>query len=257
MPSPGAPRSSPPSPWPPCSRGGTLVAQMEVGRARNPADRQQRDAGDRRDQGRCRRQGRRERALSPAGGSPSARASRRCGPRSTSGPISEAPNLSDSTLDGLVSSIVVEREQIGPNRYIADLGILFDRDARRRAARRRRAAARSAPMLLIPVTDHRRDRDQRRAAQSVAARLGAVSAPRKARSTMSGSAGWGSIRCWSTPRRRGARVAAGGATSSTFMARRTSWSPKSACTASIRAGRRAARSSGASVPTATGSAVSS
>ena len=42
-------------------------------------------------------------------------------------PIGEAPNLSDSTLDGLVSSIIVEREQIGPNRYIADLGILFDR----------------------------------------------------------------------------------------------------------------------------------
>src|SRR5688500_7107942 len=42
-------------------------------------------------------------------------------------PISEAPTLPDSTLDGLVSSIIVEREQIGPNRYIADLGILFDR----------------------------------------------------------------------------------------------------------------------------------
>jgi hypothetical protein len=42
-------------------------------------------------------------------------------------PIGEAPNLSDSTLDTLVSSIVVEREQIGPNRYIATLGVLFDR----------------------------------------------------------------------------------------------------------------------------------
>ena len=42
-------------------------------------------------------------------------------------PIGEAPTLSDSTLDGLVSSIVVEREQIGPNRYIAELGVLFDR----------------------------------------------------------------------------------------------------------------------------------
>ena len=38
-------------------------------------------------------------------------------------PVSEAPNLSDSTLDGLVSSIVVEQEQIGPNRYIATLGV--------------------------------------------------------------------------------------------------------------------------------------
>ena len=42
-------------------------------------------------------------------------------------PASQAPNLPDSTLDEMVSSIVVEREQIGPTRYIADLGILFDR----------------------------------------------------------------------------------------------------------------------------------
>ena len=68
-------------------------------------------------------------------------------------PINEAPNLPDSTLDDIVSSINVESEQIGPNRYIADLGILFDRA---------RAAPflgveggemqRSAPMLLIPIT---------------------------------------------------------------------------------------------------------
>src|SRR5881628_2175064 len=32
-------------------------------------------------------------------------------------PVSEAPNLPDSTLDQIVSSINVEREQIGPNRY--------------------------------------------------------------------------------------------------------------------------------------------
>src|SRR5437899_11168434 len=64
----------------------------------------------------------------------------------------EAPSLPDGTLDQIVSSINVEREQIGPNRYIADLGVLFDRA---------RAAAflgveggqvqRSVPMLLIPV----------------------------------------------------------------------------------------------------------
>jgi len=68
-------------------------------------------------------------------------------------PISQAPNIPDSTLDDIVTSINVEREQIGPNRYIADLGVLFDRA---------RAAAflgveggevrRSVPMLLIPVT---------------------------------------------------------------------------------------------------------
>src|SRR6185369_17346447 len=67
-------------------------------------------------------------------------------------PIAQAPNLPDGTLDQIVSSINVEREQIGPNRYIADLGVLFDRA---------RAAGflgveggqveRTAPMLLIPV----------------------------------------------------------------------------------------------------------
>src|SRR5438874_6852300 len=67
-------------------------------------------------------------------------------------PINEAPSLPDGTLDQIVSSINVEREQIGPNRYIADLGVLFDRA---------RAAAflgveggqvhRSVPMLLIPL----------------------------------------------------------------------------------------------------------
>ena len=68
-------------------------------------------------------------------------------------PISAAPNLPDSTLDDIVTSINVEREQIGPNRYIADLGILFDRA---RAAPflgvEGGEVRRSVPMLLIPIT---------------------------------------------------------------------------------------------------------
>jgi hypothetical protein len=67
-------------------------------------------------------------------------------------PFNQAPNLPDSTLDDIVSSINVEREQIGPNRYIADLGILFDRA---RAAQylgvEGGEVQRSVPMLLIPV----------------------------------------------------------------------------------------------------------
>ena len=67
-------------------------------------------------------------------------------------PISQAPNLPDSTLDQMVSSINVEHEQIGPNRYIADLGVLFDRA---RAAQflgvEGGQVRRSAPMLLVPV----------------------------------------------------------------------------------------------------------
>src|SRR5437870_5484839 len=68
-------------------------------------------------------------------------------------PVSEAPNLPDTTLDDIVSSINVEREQVGPNRYIADLGVLFDRA---RAAPflgvEGGEVRRSAPMLLIPIT---------------------------------------------------------------------------------------------------------
>ena len=68
-------------------------------------------------------------------------------------PINQAPNLPDGTLDQIVSSINVEREEIGPNRYIADLGILFDRA---RAAQflgvEGGEVRRSVPMLLIPIT---------------------------------------------------------------------------------------------------------
>ena len=67
--------------------------------------------------------------------------------------IAQAPSLPDGTLDQIVSSINVEREQIGPNRYIADLGVLFDRA---RAAQYLGVEGgeiqRSSPMLLIPVT---------------------------------------------------------------------------------------------------------
>ena len=67
-------------------------------------------------------------------------------------PLSEAPNLPDSTLDTLVSSITVEREQIGPNRYIADLGILFDRARAGELLGIGGVSQRSPPMLLIPLT---------------------------------------------------------------------------------------------------------
>ena len=67
-------------------------------------------------------------------------------------PISEAPTLSDSVLDSLVASIVVQNEQIGPNRYIAELGILFDRTRAGALLGVGGPQQRSAPMLLIPLT---------------------------------------------------------------------------------------------------------
>ena len=67
-------------------------------------------------------------------------------------PVSEAPVLADSVLDQMVSSIIVENEQIGPNRYIADLGILFDRSKAGQMLGVAGETRRSVPMLLIPIT---------------------------------------------------------------------------------------------------------
>ncbi|HEU5482038.1 MAG TPA: heavy-metal-associated domain-containing protein [Sphingomicrobium sp.] len=66
-------------------------------------------------------------------------------------PLSQAPTLSDATLDQIVSSIIIEREQLGPNRYIADLGILFDRARAGQLLGIPGVSQRSQPMLLIPI----------------------------------------------------------------------------------------------------------
>ncbi|MFS0771329.1 heavy-metal-associated domain-containing protein [Sphingomonas sp. 1P08PE] len=59
--------------------------------------------------------------------------------------------VSDGTLDQLVSGIVVENEQIGPNRYIARLGVLFDRNRAGSLLGIAPNADRSLPMLVLPV----------------------------------------------------------------------------------------------------------
>ncbi|MBC7160440.1 MAG: heavy-metal-associated domain-containing protein, partial [Porphyrobacter sp.] len=61
------------------------------------------------------------------------------------------PDLPDSQLDGLVSAIVVESEQLGPRRYIARLGVVFDRARAGGLLGGGGARARSAPMLTLPV----------------------------------------------------------------------------------------------------------
>lgn len=63
------------------------------------------------------------------------------------------PQLSDSQLDALVSAIVIERERLGPRRYVATLGVVFDRSRARGYLGGAQQASRSAPLLLIPVQE--------------------------------------------------------------------------------------------------------
>ena len=66
-------------------------------------------------------------------------------------PAAQAPDLPESTLSGIVSGIIIEQEQIGPTRYIARLGVLFDRARTGQLLGVEGLATRSAPLLLIPV----------------------------------------------------------------------------------------------------------
>lgn len=66
-------------------------------------------------------------------------------------PVTAAPSLPDSTLDSIVGGIVVEDEQIGLTRYIARLGVLFDRARTGQLLGEHGQQMRSAPMLVIPV----------------------------------------------------------------------------------------------------------
>ncbi len=61
------------------------------------------------------------------------------------------PKLPDSQLDGLVTAIIVGQEQLGPKRYIATLGVVFDRTRAGGLLGGGGARARSAPMLVVPV----------------------------------------------------------------------------------------------------------
>ena len=59
--------------------------------------------------------------------------------------------VSDATLDSIVSGIIVGREQIGPTRYIATLGVLFDRARAGAILGISTYASRSPPLLVLPV----------------------------------------------------------------------------------------------------------
>ena len=63
------------------------------------------------------------------------------------------PPISDSQLAGMVSAIVIERERVGPRRYIATLGVIFDRQRAGRYLGGQTRKRSSAPMLLMPVSE--------------------------------------------------------------------------------------------------------
>jgi hypothetical protein len=67
------------------------------------------------------------------------------------GPGGTAPALDDGTLSGMVSAISVEHEDIGPHRYIARLGLVFDRARAAGYLGLQGGGARSAPLLVIPL----------------------------------------------------------------------------------------------------------
>lgn len=63
----------------------------------------------------------------------------------------DGPEIPDSRLESLVAAIVVEEENIGPRRYIARLGVIFDRQRAGALLGASGERARSAPMLTLPV----------------------------------------------------------------------------------------------------------
>lgn len=65
----------------------------------------------------------------------------------------KGPAMPDSQIEGMVSAVVIEREQIGPHRYIAKLTVSFDRSHAGQyiGGEDGTVAAHSAPMLVVPV----------------------------------------------------------------------------------------------------------
>jgi hypothetical protein len=62
-----------------------------------------------------------------------------------------APGLSDSQLEAIVSGIEIQSEQAGPTRYVATLGVLFDRARTGQILGVQSRSMRSPPLLVIPI----------------------------------------------------------------------------------------------------------
>jgi hypothetical protein len=61
------------------------------------------------------------------------------------------PKIPDGQIQSMVSAVVIEHEELGPHRYIARLGIIFDRSRAGGLLGRGAEVQHSAPILLIPV----------------------------------------------------------------------------------------------------------
>lgn len=64
---------------------------------------------------------------------------------------SETEGLPDGTLNTMVSAIIIEQEQIGPKRYIATLGVMFDRARAGSILGVGGQRLRSPPLLVLPI----------------------------------------------------------------------------------------------------------
>lgn len=71
--------------------------------------------------------------------------------RVNGGSPENAPSLGDSALNGIVAGIIIEDEQIGTRRYVARLGVMFDRARVSQYLGVSGQVRRSPPMLVIPV----------------------------------------------------------------------------------------------------------
>ena len=63
----------------------------------------------------------------------------------------DTSGLSDGQLNNIVSAIIVEQEQIGPKRYVATLGVMFDRARAGSILGVGGRRLRSPPLLVLPI----------------------------------------------------------------------------------------------------------
>jgi hypothetical protein len=71
--------------------------------------------------------------------------------RLTGGPVAAAPRLTDGQLDSIVAGIESQGEKFSQTRYIATLGVVFDRSRSAEFFGGASGALQSPPMLLLPM----------------------------------------------------------------------------------------------------------